>query len=65
MTGKIRSLRCPLIRDGEKGLNYRSFGRIWIGFWDLGFLRVGQRRGVHVNILEIGSRGEEKCFGGI
>jgi hypothetical protein len=24
-----------------------------------------QRRGAHVNILEIGSRGDVKCFGGI
>jgi hypothetical protein len=28
----------------------------WRNFW---------RRGVHVNTLEIGSRGGEKCLGGI
>jgi hypothetical protein len=39
------------------------------GFWKVferfGFLRAGQRRGTHVSVPKIGSRGEVLCFGGI
>jgi hypothetical protein len=38
---------------------------IRIGFGVLFFWRKFQRRGVHVNILEKGSRGAGKCSGGI
>jgi hypothetical protein len=38
---------------------------IWKVFEDLCVWRKLQRRGTHVNVPEIGSRGEEKCFGGI
>jgi hypothetical protein len=34
-------------------------------FLDFGFRRKIQRRGTHVNKPELGSRGEELCFGGI
>jgi hypothetical protein len=34
-------------------------------FWEFGILRPGQRRGVHVNTPEIGSRGDVFVFGGI
>jgi hypothetical protein len=37
----------------------------WKVFWGLGILGAGQRRGVHVNIPEIGSRVGVFCFGGI
>jgi hypothetical protein len=43
---------------GEFGLNCIEFGNF--GFW-----RKSQRRGTHVSTLEIGSRGANKCFGGI
>jgi hypothetical protein len=36
----------------------------WIEFWELEFWGKLQRRGVHVNIPEIGSRGGQKCFWG-
>jgi hypothetical protein len=44
---------------------FRGFvrGFNWIFGWD--FWNVVQRRGVHVNIPEIGSRVGGICFGGI
>jgi hypothetical protein len=39
--------------------------RVLDDFWRFGFLGRVQRRGVHVNTLKIGSRGEENLFGGI
>jgi hypothetical protein len=38
---------------------------IWELFGKLGFFGAGQRRGAHVSIPKIGSRGELLCFGGI
>jgi hypothetical protein len=37
---------------------------IWKKFWEIGFLRVGQRRGTHVNVPKIGSRDGLLCLGG-
>jgi hypothetical protein len=37
----------------------------WKVFGRLGILRPGQRRGVHVNVPEIGSRDGVYCIGGI
>jgi hypothetical protein len=45
MTGKIRSVRSPLIRDGEKRLNYRSFGRSWIGIFEFGVFESWSEKG--------------------
>jgi hypothetical protein len=38
---------------------------IWEDFWVWIFEEEIQRRGVHVNVPEIGSRAREFCFGGI
>jgi hypothetical protein len=43
-------------------VNWTEFG---LEFGFLFFWRKFQRRGVNVNTLEIGSRGAEKCIGGI
>jgi hypothetical protein len=65
VTYKIRSARSPLIMGRrEKANNWVNWGtleRFEIGFFGG---RV-QRRGVHVNIPEIGSRGDAFCIGGI
>jgi hypothetical protein len=36
---------------------------IWIGFWFLVFWRNFWRRGAHVNVPKIGSRGAGNCLG--
>jgi hypothetical protein len=64
VTYKIRSARGPLIRDYEKRGNYGLVGRDWTEFLGLDFGGTVQRRGVHVNPPEIGSRDGGKCFGG-
>jgi hypothetical protein len=65
VTNKIRSLRSPLIKDGENWLKMGQLDEDWkvFGIWE--FLGVGQRRGADVSLLKIGSRGELFCFGGI
>jgi hypothetical protein len=62
---KIRSERCPLIKDYEKVLKTWSIG--WGGehFGELGFWGNVRRRGAHVSTPEIGSRGGEMCIGEI
>jgi hypothetical protein len=65
VTSKIRSLRSPLIKDGEKWLIIGPIEGVWKLFEDLGFFEAGQRRGAHVSVPEIGSRDEVFCFGGI
>jgi hypothetical protein len=45
-------------KEGELRENWKFFGKL--GFWG-----KRQRRGVHVRTLEKGSRGAERCFGGI
>jgi hypothetical protein len=42
-----------------------SIEGLWKVFERFGFLRAGQRRGTHVSVPKIGSRGEVLCFGGI
>jgi hypothetical protein len=63
---KIRSASSPLImgrRDGaEMTVNCMRIGK-FLNDWE--FLGVGQRRGAHVSIPKIGSRGVLLCFGGI
>jgi hypothetical protein len=51
--------------DCEKWGEFRSFGRGWSRFFWSNFGKAVQRRGVHVNIPEIGSRDGEFSFGGI
>jgi hypothetical protein len=65
VTNKIRSLRSPLIKDGEKVLIIGPIEGVWKVFGDLGFFEAGQRRGAHVRIPKIGSRDEVFCDGGI
>jgi hypothetical protein len=62
VTYKIRSGRCPLIRDGEKWLNCGQMEVIWKVFEEFEDLGQVQRRGAHVNTPKIGSRGAEKCL---
>jgi hypothetical protein len=45
-------------KEGELRENWKFFGKL--GFWG-----KRQRRGVDVRTLEKGSRGGERCFGGI
>jgi hypothetical protein len=65
MTNKIRSLRRPLIRDYEIGLDCGQLNGNRKEFWGFVFWGNVSRRGTHVNPLKIGSRGARKCFGGI
>jgi hypothetical protein len=65
VTNKIRSLRSPLIKDGENGLIIGSVEGVWKVFGELGFFEAGQRRGAHVRIPKIGSRVGLFMFGGI
>jgi hypothetical protein len=51
--------------DCEKWGNCGHLAGVGIGFWGLEFLGEFQRRGVHVSTPKNGSRGAEKCFGGI
>jgi hypothetical protein len=57
-------VRRPLIKDDEKGLILRGLNENWVGFWDFVFWGNGRRRGVHVNVPEIGSRVGYLCFWG-
>jgi hypothetical protein len=49
----------------RKGWEMGQLAGIRIGFGVGIFWRNFWRRGTHVNTLKIGSRGEEKCIGGI
>jgi hypothetical protein len=49
----------------RKGWIGGQLNGIRIDFGGLDFWRKFQRRGAHVNTPELGSRGEESCFGGI
>jgi hypothetical protein len=62
---KIRQRVVLLIRDGENRLKWRGLADIWKDSWEIGFLAELQRRGTHVSIPKIGSRGAQKCIGGI
>jgi hypothetical protein len=65
MTGKIRSVRGPLIKDHEMGLVNGGLAEFEKISGNLEFWGKVQRRGTHVNTLKIGSRGVCLCFGGI